>query len=162
MSVDFSTLERRAVELLPPANDAGKAFHLICTLLKDEVPHYDWVGFYFAVPEQRLLALGPFAGAPTEHTRIPYGRGICGQSAVSEQTFVVPDVNAAENYLSCSAETRAEIVVPVFHNGAFVAEIDIDSHSRDPFSSADEEFLTRLAAAVAPFVRDVFDPQLSP
>ncbi len=158
MSFDFSSIESRALELLPPRNEAGRSLQLICDLLRDEVPHYDWVGFYFAVPQQRMLALGPFAGTPTEHTRIPYGRGICGQTAESLEVLVVPDVSAADNYLSCSIETKAEIVVPLFLGNTFIAEIDIDSHTANPFSTEDEVFLTRLAAAVAPHVTAVFDP----
>ncbi len=157
-TVDFTTLDRRAAALLPPAHPPGAALRLICELLQAEVPHYDWVGFYFAVPAQRMLALGPFAGEPTEHVRIPYGRGICGQSAETEDTFIVPDVSAAENYLSCSVATKAEIVVPVFLNGRYVAQIDIDSHTQDPFGPEDEPFLKRLAEMVAPYVPEVFNP----
>ena len=36
------------------------------------------------------LKLGPYAGTPTDHTTIPFGKGICGQVAVSNQNFVVP------------------------------------------------------------------------
>ena len=156
--VDFRGLERRALELLPPRNEAGSGLQLICELLRDEVPRYDWVGFYFAVPRQHLLVLGPFAGTPTEHVRIPYGRGICGQAAESLGTVVVPDVSAAENYLSCSLETKAEIVVPVFLHDTFIAEIDIDSHTAGPFGPEDEAFLSRLARAVAPHLPAVFHP----
>lgn len=158
MSTDFDNLEARIEALLPPVNAPDRALQSVCDLLCTEVPHYDWVGFYFAVPRARLLVLGPFCGAPTEHTRIPYGRGICGQSAETLDAFVVPDVTAAENYLSCSVETRAELVVPVFLDDGFIAEIDIDSHVRDPFGPADEPFLRRIGALVAPHVPAVFDP----
>lgn len=158
MSIDFKSLEQRVQQLLPPAKEAGQSLQLICDLLCRQVPHYDWFGFYFAVPEKRLLVLGPFCGAPTDHTQIPYGRGICGQAAESLSTFTVADVNQATNYLACSVETKAEIVVPVFLNGEFIAEIDIDSHTRDPFTEADEPFLRRVAEMVAPHIRAVFDP----
>ena len=66
----------------------------ICELLKSNVPHYDWVGFYFKNGDKQELKLGPYTGAPTDHTIIPFGKGICGQVAVSNENFVVPDVAA--------------------------------------------------------------------
>ncbi len=113
----------------------------ICDLLQSGVPYYDWVGFYFRDGDLEELELGPYAGAPTEHTRIPFGKGICGQVAVSNQNFVVPDVSAQDNYIACSLNVRAEIVVPIFVGGKNIGQIDIDSHTPDPFSEADEAFL---------------------
>ena len=109
--------------------------------------HYDWVGFYLA--EGRELVLGPFVGAPTEHVRIAFGHGVCGQVAESGETLVVPDVAAEANYLSCGSAVRSEVVVPIFADGEFVAQLDIDSHTRDPFSQGEVEFLQRLSARLA-------------
>lgn len=53
----------------------------VCELLRDNVSYYDWVGFYLADEDKRELILGPFVGEPTEHTRISFGQGICGQAA---------------------------------------------------------------------------------
>jgi GAF domain-containing protein len=116
----------------------------ICSLLKEKVAYYDWVGFYIADNQAQELELGPFAGEPTDHVRIPFGKGICGQTAVSKETFLVPDVTKEDNYLSCSADVRSEIVVPVIKDGEFVAELDIDSRELDPFSKADEELLNAV------------------
>ena len=97
----------------------------------------------------QALHLGAYVGAETDHVRIPYGRGICGQVAESGETFVVPDVHAQDNYLACSIETKAEIVVPVYKDGKLVGQLDIDSHKRDPFSPADQAYLEQVCAAVA-------------
>ena len=113
----------------------------ICDLLKDNVPHYDWVGFYFKNGDKRELKLGPYAGEPTDHTIIPFGKGICGQVAESNQNFVVPDVTAQDNYIACSITVKAEIVVPLFVNGENIGQIDIDSNTADPFTADDERFL---------------------
>lgn len=113
----------------------------ICELLKENVPYYNWVGFYFKNGDKDELKLGPYAGAPTDHTIIPFGKGICGQVAVSNQSFVVPDVQAQDNYIACSITVKAEIVVPLFLNGENIGQIDIDSDTPDPFSPEDERFL---------------------
>ncbi|RIV70894.1 GAF domain-containing protein [Flagellimonas aequoris] len=121
----------------------------ICELLRSNVSYYDWVGFYFKNGNKEELKLGPYAGAPTDHTIIPFGKGICGQVAVSNQNFVVPDVAAQDNYIACSITVKAEIVVPLFVNGENVGQIDIDSNTPDPFTEADERFLEFVNREVA-------------
>lgn len=121
----------------------------ICELLKAEIPHYDWVGFYFRNGDKEELKLGPYAGAPTDHAIIPFGKGICGQVAVSNANFVVPDVAAQDNYIACSITVKAEIVVPLFVNGENIGQIDIDSNTPDPFTVADERFLEFVNQEVA-------------
>jgi len=121
----------------------------ICKLLRNNVDHYDWVGFYFKNGDKEELKLGPYAGAPTDHTIIPFGKGICGQVAVSNQNFVVPDVAAQDNYIACSITVKAEIVVPLFVNGENVGQIDIDSNTPDPFTEEDERFLEFINRHVA-------------
>ncbi|MDC6351243.1 GAF domain-containing protein [Zeaxanthinibacter sp. PT1] len=120
---------------------AEERMQAICDLLKETVPHYDWVGFYFRDGEKEQLKLGAYAGTPTDHTVIPFGKGICGQVAVSNQNFVVPDVSAQDNYIACSLTVKSEIVVPLFLDGKNIGQIDIDSNVPDPFTDEDERFL---------------------
>ncbi|MEZ4969541.1 MAG: GAF domain-containing protein [Flavobacteriaceae bacterium] len=124
-----------------PHKSTTEKMQAICELLKENVPHYDWVGFYFRNGDREELKLGPYAGIPTDHTIIPFGKGICGQVAVSNQNFVVPDVKAQDNYIACSITVKAEIVIPLFLNGVNIGQIDIDSNTPDPFSEEDERFL---------------------
>ena len=121
----------------------------ICQLLQESIDYYNWVGFYFANPETKTLHLGPYTGTPTDHAVIPFGKGICGQVAVSNANFVVPDVAAQDNYIACSLTVKSEIVVPLFVNGENIGQIDIDSNVLNPFSEADERFLEFVNAEVA-------------
>lgn len=117
----------------------------ICRYLADEVEVFDWVGFYLVDPEaDRELVLGPYVGEETDHTRIPFGTGICGQAADTEETFVVQDVSKADNYLACSVDVKSEIVVPVMKNGKFVAELDIDSHTRNAMTDEHRNLLEEI------------------
>src|SRR5690606_13416255 len=88
----------------------------VCDLLKANVHHYDWVGFYFTDSKKKELHLGPYAGLSTEHTTIQFGKGICGQVAESNETFLVSDVNSEDNYISCNINVKSEIVVPILVN----------------------------------------------
>ncbi len=121
----------------------------ICELLEANIEYYTWVGFYFANHEAKTLHLGPYVGAPTDHTVIPFGKGICGQVAVSNENFVVPDVMAQDNYIACSFTVKSEIVVPLFVNGINIGQLDIDSNIIDPFTEADERFLEFVNEEIA-------------
>jgi len=121
----------------------------ICSLLKENITYYDWVGFYFRNGDKEELILGPYVGAATDHTVIPFGKGICGQVAVSNKNFVVPDVKAQDNYIACSFTVKSEIVVPLFVNGENIGQIDIDSNVLNPFTEQDERFLEFVNEQVA-------------
>jgi len=121
----------------------------VCELLQSSIGYYDWVGFYFANEAEKTLHLKAFAGEPTDHTVIPFGKGICGQVALSNKNFVVADVKAQDNYIACSIYVKAEIVVPLFKDGKNIGQIDIDSNTENPFSIEDEHFLEWLNKRVS-------------
>jgi GAF domain-containing protein len=121
----------------------------VCIYLKKEIVYYDWVGFYFNNGDKQELKLSVFAGEPTEHNIIPFGKGICGQVAVSNKNFVVSDVEAQDNYISCGWKVKSEIVIPIFVEGKNIGQIDIDSHSLNPFTSSDENLLEFVCQKVA-------------
>lgn len=131
----------------------GGTLQELSSLLHDAVDHYDWVGFYLA--QGRDLLLGPYVGEPTEHVRIPFGQGICGQAAESGKTFVVPDVTAESNYLACSLKVRSEIVVPIISNGEILGEIDIDSHTPEAFTEEDTLLLEKIASKLPDLVSNL-------
>src|SRR5262249_42257153 len=121
----------------------------VVDLLHDRVGHYSWVGIYLVEGDD--LVLGPWKGPEaTEHVRIPVGQGVCGAAAASGETEVVDDVNADPRYLACFPSTRSEIVVPIFHDGRVVGEIDIDSDRPAAFGDDDRAALERIALQIGP------------
>lgn len=148
----FNALKPKITALITDFSSKEQILQSICELLKSEIPHYDWVGFYFINGTKEELKLGPYAGTHTDHIIIPFGKGICGQVAVSNQNFVVPDVKAQDNYIACSITVKSEIVVPLFVEGENVGQIDIDSNTVDPFTADDERFLEFVCKSVAPLL----------
>jgi L-methionine (R)-S-oxide reductase len=141
----FAGLRERVEEILLAPHERDKKLKHLCRLLADLVPYYHWIGFYLVEGSSEILVLGPFVGAPTEHVRIPFGKGICGQAAAVGETVVIQDVSKVTNYLSCAPDVRSEIVVPIFDaEGDVVGELDIDSREIAPFSYEDREFLEYL------------------
>lgn len=146
----MSELKKRLSSILEsPKHNTEEKLQKVCHLLDQEISYFNWTGFYFKNGDKNELKLGPYVGAETDHTIIHYGKGICGQVAVSNETFLVPDVHLQENYLSCSIDTKAEIVVPIFKNGENIGQIDIDSHTLDPFTKDDLELLEWLCSEVS-------------
>jgi len=148
---DFRALLARVESILKQSRPVRDRLEYICRLLRGRVRHYDWVGVYL-VESPGWLILGPYDGEPTEHARIPFGRGICGQAARTGETFVAQDVSKESNYLSCSLKVRSEIVVPILREGRVLGELDIDSHTLAPFTSADRQFLEAVCDCLAPFL----------
>lgn len=147
MNINFlkSTIE----EIILSNKTINEKLQGICDFLESEISYYDWVGFYFKNGDKEELKLAEFTGEPTEHTIIPFGKGICGQVAVSNENFVVQDVSEQDNYISCGWKVKSEIVIPIFVNEKNIGQIDIDSHSANIFTSKDEELLEFVCSKVA-------------
>jgi L-methionine (R)-S-oxide reductase len=129
--------------------DQKEGLQLICQLLYNRIETYDWVGYYLHQPEKNELVLSAYVGESTEHTNIPFGKGICGQVALSNKNFIVDDVNAQDNYIACSLDVKSEIVIPLFVNDKNIGQIDIDSHQLKAFTEKDAAFLTQVNRLVA-------------
>lgn len=149
MQTIYQILLEETKQIIASEATVTEKLQLICDILEQRVAHYDWVGFYFADAEKRVLHLGPYKGEATDHVLIPFGKGICGQVAESNQTFLVEDVTAQTNYIACSMTVKSEIVVPLFVSGENIGQLDIDSHTRNAFTKQDQEFLERLNESIA-------------
>ena len=147
--MNFESLKTQVTAILVEKIERDVKLKNLCQFLSDNVDYYNWVGFYFANHENKTLHLGPYVGAETDHTVIPFGKGICGQVAESNANFVVPDVTSQDNYIACSFTVKSEIVVPLFVDGINIGQIDIDSHVINPFTETDERFLEFVNHEVA-------------
>ena len=104
-----------------------------------------------SVVSERELVLGPFQG-DIACTRIPYGRGVCGDAWAQGQTLVVPDVESYPGHIACSSLSRSEVVVPIYdRSGEIVGVLDIDSQEVGDFSEElDRPWLERYIGLLAP------------
>ena len=145
------TKEERYEELLPRAqallegeDDLIARMANLAALLHSEFGFW-WTGFYRVAGD--VLVLGPFQG-PVACTRIPFGKGVCGSAWKQGGTIVVPDVDAFPGHIACSSESRSEIVVPVFRDGAVCAVLDIDSREPATFDEVDAKYLEKMAGGL--------------
>jgi GAF domain-containing protein len=141
----FNMLINDIIRITKSSTNRNDKLFKISELLKKRVEYYDWVGFYIVDRSDTQLDLGPFVGEPTDHAKIQFGEGICGQAANTKKTFIVQDVSKETNYLSCSPEVKSEIVIPIIKNGEIKGELDIDSHTQAPFTDDDKIFLEKIS-----------------
>jgi L-methionine (R)-S-oxide reductase len=116
----------------------------ISSILSNAFAHFFWTGFYRVCGER--LVVGPYIGT-VGCLQIDFGRGVCGTAAARRETIVVPDVTQFPGHIACDANSKSEIVVPVFdHEGALVAVLDVDSDRLDAFDDDDRRGLEKIAA----------------
>jgi GAF domain-containing protein len=147
---DYGLLVRQVASVLEGERDLTANAAQFSALVYDTLADLNWAGFYFTVPSKQGadqdLLVGPFQGKPA-CARIPFGRGVCGTTAVERKTIVVPDVHAFPGHIACDAASASEIVLPVLKNGKLVGVFDIDSPVRDRFSDEDRVGLEAMVAA---------------
>lgn len=151
--MNITLLKESIIHQIQLHKTVSEKLQAICNYLKQEIEYYDWVGFYFKNGDKQELKLAEFAGEPTEHIIIPFGKGICGQVAISNENFIVPNVEEQDNYISCGFKVKSEIVIPIFVNGENIGQIDIDSHAIDPFTKNDEMLLEFVCEKVSEFLQ---------
>jgi len=138
---------RRVEAIVNSDASLDDVLHASVRVLKDSFDRYDWVGIYLL--EGDTLVLHNYIGKHTDHTHIPVGRGVCGTAVAERANQIVADVTTAANYLACSLETRAEIVVLIRRGDEIFGQIDIDSDTVNAFNSEDEVLLDRVADLLA-------------
>ena len=147
--MQLENLKQNITTIIESVNSTENKLQAICDYLEEQISYYDWVGFYFKNGDKKELKLAQYTGEPTDHIIIPFGKGICGQVAVSNENFVVQDVTEQSNYISCGWKVKSEIVIPIFVNGENLGQIDIDSHTANIFTKKDEELLEFTCQKVA-------------
>ncbi len=143
----YEDVMARVGALLEDEDDWVAAMATVSCELHHTFEHYHWTGFYRHVRPQ-LLIIGPYQGS---HgcLRITFDRGVCGAAARTQQTQLVPDVEAFPGHIACSSTTRSEIVVPVLTpSGEVLAVFDVDSNDPAAFDEVDQEFLEGLCATL--------------
>jgi GAF domain-containing protein len=147
---DYDLLVRQVTSVLEGERALVANAAQFSALVYDTLADLNWAGFYFTVPskkgEGQDLLVGPFQGKPA-CARIPFGRGVCGTTAVEKRTIVVADVHAFPGHIACDSASASEIVLPLIKDGAVLGVFDIDSPLLERFSDEDRVGLERMLAA---------------
>jgi L-methionine (R)-S-oxide reductase len=147
---DYDLLVRQVTSILEGERDLTANASQFSALVYDTISDLNWAGFYFTVPSKKGegndLLVGPFQGKPA-CARIPFGRGVCGTTAVKRETIVVADVHAFPGHIACDSASASEIVIPVIKDDRLIGVFDIDSPKLERFTEEDRVGLEAMLAA---------------
>lgn len=114
-------------------------------ILNDNLDQINWVGFYLIENEE--LILGPFQGHPA-CVHIAIGKGVCGTAVAEDKTQLVKDVHAFPGHIACDANSKSEIVIPIYVNDEIIGVLDIDAPITDRFTNEDKEGLEVIVKVI--------------
>ena len=115
----------------------------LVALVYHALPDLNWAGFYFY--DGNELVVGPFQGKPA-CVRIALGKGVCGVAASTRITQVVRDVGEFFGHIACDADSRSEIVVPLYDGERLIGVWDVDSPKLARFDDIDRVGMETLAS----------------
>ena len=143
--IDGGKIARRIQEMKSEGYMSDAMLREAVKQLKASDNRYNFVGVYMLNPETNELWLQNYLGEPTDHARIPVGRGVCGTAVAEKKNQNVPDVTQVGNYLSCSPRTKSELVVLIYAGSDIVGQIDIDAKEINAFSKDDQTAIETIA-----------------
>ena len=108
----------------------------------NKMDNLNWCGFYLT--KDNTLYLGPFQG-DVACMVIPFGRGVCGESAQAKRSIIVGNVLEYPNHIACSSLSRSELVVPIIKDDVVYGVIDLDSPIFNRFTNKDQVMLEEIA-----------------
>ena len=149
MTTNYDMLKKQLHALLEGESHRIAIFSNTSALLNDYLSDINWVGFYLY--ENDALILGPFQGHPA-CVHIPVGKGVCGTAVSEKKTQRVEDVNAFPGHIACDANSKSEIVIPIYKNKHIVAVLDIDAPIYSRFTEEDQRHLEEIGKMIESFI----------
>jgi sigma-B regulation protein RsbU (phosphoserine phosphatase) len=84
-----------------------------------------------------------------ERMRIPIGKGIAGQVALTRQPLLYNDVSKAPEYIPANPDVRSELALPLIAKNRLIGVMDIESEQADYFRPEHLHLLTLTASRIA-------------
>lgn len=127
---------------------ASKEIYKLVVDHLEKLSHFHWTGIYLLDSNNNELILEYYIGKPTDHTKIPVGKGVCGSAVAEKIDKIIGDVREENDYLACSLETRSEIVVLIEDEDRIIGQIDIDSDEVGAFDETDRKYLRQISEII--------------
>jgi len=84
-----------------------------------------------------------------ERTRLPIGKGVVGQVALTRQPTLLNDVANDEYYISANPDVRSELAVPLIAKNRLIGVMDLESTEAGYFRPEHLRLLTVTASRIA-------------
>lgn len=148
---DYTQLNQMLKGLIEDETDRIANLSNASSLLNVFLEDINWVGFYLYDEGADELVLGPFQGLPA-CVRIQNGKGVCGLAFKGNDIFIVDDVTEFPGHIACDANSRSEIVVPIYKDGTPIGVLDIDSPTFDRFTEEDRRGLSEFVEVLKQYI----------
>ncbi len=133
---EYSLLCKQLDALLQGETNPITNLSQFSALVFNNLSKVNWAGFYLTDSDSSLQ-LGPFQGQ-IACTKIPFGKGVCGNAAKSKQTLLIGDVDQFKGHIACDSRSRSETVCPVIANDQLIGVFDLDSPELNRFDQQDK------------------------
>ena len=140
-NLNYSLLSKQLDGLLSGEKDLIANLSNTSAFINQFLPEINLVGFYLI--KNNALKLGPFQGLPA-CVDIEIGKGVCGTAVENNSTQLVDDVNAFPGHIACDANSKSEIVIPLYYNKEVIGVLDIDAPIKARFTEKDKDGLEQL------------------
>ena len=140
-NLNYSLLSKQLDGLLSGEKDLIANLSNTSAFINQFLPEINWVAFYLI--KNNALKLGPFQGLPA-CVDIEIGKGVCGTAVENNSTQLVDDVNAFPGHIACDANSKSEIVIPLYYNKEVIGVLDIDAPIKARFTEKDKDGLEQL------------------
>jgi sigma-B regulation protein RsbU (phosphoserine phosphatase) len=84
-----------------------------------------------------------------ERTRVPVGKGVVGQVALTLQPMLLNEVAASEHYIAANPAVRSELAVPLIAKNRLIGVMDLESEEAGYFRPEHLHLLTVTASRIA-------------
>lgn len=132
-TLDLETLMRRTSELVREVIE----YRIFAILLLNDRTHDLRMRFQIGhTPE-------------VQRARLPMGKGVVGQVALTRQALLISDVSTVEGYIPANPEMRSELAVPLIAKNRLIGVMDLESEKPDHFRPDHLHLLTMTASRIA-------------
>ncbi len=132
-TLDLETLMQRTSELV----SAVIEYRIFAILLLNDRTHELRMRFQIGhTPE-------------VQRSRIPLGKGVVGQVALTRQPLLINDVSTVEGYIPANPEVRSELAVPLIAKNKLIGVMDLESEKLGYFRPEHLHLLTLTASRIA-------------
>jgi sigma-B regulation protein RsbU (phosphoserine phosphatase) len=84
-----------------------------------------------------------------ERTRVPVGKGVVGQVALTREPLLLNDVTTADFYVPANPDVRSELAVPLIAKNRLIGVMDLESEQLNFFRPEHLHVLTMTASRIA-------------
>lgn len=143
----YSRVYEQLTDLLKVTNNKIARMATITAVLHHKFEYYFWTGFYL-LDNNGELVVGPYQG-PLACQILEKNVGVCWAGINSKQTVVVPDVHKFPGHIACNANSKSEIVVPLFDkDNITIGVLDVDSKELNSFDETDKKWLEKICRMI--------------